>query len=320
VTDKTAEKYRRLHANFLAHARSRRCHSDDLELLDPTLDKYLDEKYLAGFPQSVLRDTAYAVAWQADLTLRDLPLSQKALRGVRKLCPDSSRNPVTWEAVLLIVDELTSSADSLDVLTGAAALVQFDSYARPSALLNALETDLFPPARGSPRSTWSLTFWPSTHKQTSKTGTQDDTVALGRNLSHRDDLHLVASALKKRTPKGAKLFPLCLVAYGGRLRAAAIRLGLPSADIVPHMLRHGGASMDALHDVPRDVIQERGQWAVARSVQRYSKHGRYLRELHQLTAAQLKRATALAATLPHRLAARLQSIPYVPLRVTRKKV
>eukprot|EP00972_Heterocapsa_arctica_P056934 8402244-Heterocapsa_arctica.AAC.1 len=62
--------------------------------------------------------------------MRDLPLSQKALRGVRKLCPDTSRNPATWEAVLLIVDELTSSADSIDVLAGAAAIIQFDSYAR----------------------------------------------------------------------------------------------------------------------------------------------------------------------------------------------
>ena len=123
-----------------------------------------------------------------------------------------------------------------------------------------------------------------------------------------------------RSPMGGKLFPLGLVAYGGRLRAAANRLGLPGSDIVPHMLRHGGASMDALHDVPRGVIQERGQWAVAKSVQRYSKHGRYLRELHQLTAAQLKRATALAAALPHRLAARLHQIPYVPVCVTRRTV
>jgi hypothetical protein len=320
VTDKTAEKYRRLHENFLAHARIRRRHPDDVELLDPTLDQYLDEKYLAGFPPSVLRDTAYAVAWHADLTLRDLPLSQKALRGVRKLCPDTSRNPATWEAVLLIVDELTSSADSIDVLAGAAAIIQFDTYARPSALLNSQESDLFPPARGSSRTAWSLTFWPSTKKQTSKTGTQDDTVALGQNLHHRDDLHLIAQALKKRTPKGGKLFPLGLATYGGRLRAAADRLGLPGSDIVPHMLRHGGASMDALHGVPRSDIQERGQWAVAKSVQRYSKHGRYLRELHRLTTAQLKKATALSSALPRRLAARLSSLPYVPIRVTRRKV
>jgi hypothetical protein len=81
-----------------------------------------------------------------------------------------------------------------------------------------------------------------------------------------------------------------------------------------------GCLHNALHDVPRNVIQERRQWAVARSVQSYSKHKRYLRELHQLTAAQLKRATALAAALPHRLAARLHQIPYVPVRVTRRKV
>jgi integrase len=52
------------------------------------------------------------------------------------------------------------------------------------------------------------------------------------------------------------LFPLGLAAYGTRLRIAAKRLGLPG--IVPHLLRHSGASMDALHDVLRGVIQERG--------------------------------------------------------------
>ena len=101
----------------------------------------------------------------------------------------------------------------------------------------------------------------------------------------------MAKVLKNRTPKNRKLFPLHLTDYGCRLRAASCRLGLRNTNIVPHMLRHGGASMDALHNMPRDVIQERGQWAVARSVQRYSKHGRYLRELHQLTDGQLKRAT-----------------------------
>ena len=227
---------------------------------------------------------------------------------------------MTWEAVLLIVDELCASADPADVLAGAAAMIQFDSYARPTALLNVCETDLFPPSRGSTSSAWSLTFWPSTTIKTSKTGTQDDTVTIGQNLSHRDGLHLVAKALKNRTPKNRKLFPLHLTDYGRRLRVASCRLGLRNANIVPHMLRHGGASMDALHKVPRDVIQERGQWAVARSVQRYSKHGRYLRELHQLTGGQLKRANALACTLPRRLAARLNSLPYVPSRVTRGKV
>jgi hypothetical protein len=116
------------------HAQSRQRHPDDIELLHPTLDKYLDEKYLAGFPQPALSDTSHAVAWHADLTLRDLPPSQKALRGNRTLCPDSSRNPVTGKTVLLIVDEPSSSADSFDVLTGAAGIIQFGLYARPSAL------------------------------------------------------------------------------------------------------------------------------------------------------------------------------------------
>ena len=104
MTDKTAEKYRRLYTNFAAHSRRLLDTAERLSLHDSALDKYLDEKFLEGYAPSVLRDTVYAVAWQLSVHLRDLPLSQTALRSLRKLCPDKSRNPVTWQAVLLIVD------------------------------------------------------------------------------------------------------------------------------------------------------------------------------------------------------------------------
>jgi hypothetical protein len=109
-----------------------------------------------------------------------------------------------------------------------------------------------------PMTSSSLTL-PSTSTLTRSTWHPGQHRALGQNLIYRGDLHLIAQALKKRTPKGGKLFPLGLATYGGRLRAAANQLGLPGSYIVPHMLRHGNASMDALHDVPRGVIQERGQ-------------------------------------------------------------
>ena len=106
MTDKTAEKYRRLYANFVAHSRHYLDTAESEILPDSAFEMHLDEKDLEGYAQSVLRDTVYAVAWHLNLHLRDLPLSQMALRGLRKLCPDQSRNPVTWEAVLLIVDAL----------------------------------------------------------------------------------------------------------------------------------------------------------------------------------------------------------------------
>jgi hypothetical protein len=90
-------------------------------------------------------------------------------------------------------------------------------------------------------------------------------------------------SLQKRALPNQRLLPLSLGRLQTLLAVARQRAGLPPT--VLHRLRHGGPSADALNGVADTVLQRRGRWAALKSVARYEKPGRYLRELGKLTAA-----------------------------------
>ena len=119
----------------------------------------------------------------------------------------------------------------------------------------------------------------------SKTRTQDDTIVIGESHTDRSWLNsLLSPLLLGLTPTGS-VFPFGPDRLRKWFESAAVQLDMSSAKFVPHMLRHGGPSMDSLAGYPLQEIQRRGQWAAIKSVLRYSKHGRYLRILHGLPLA-----------------------------------
>eukprot|EP00972_Heterocapsa_arctica_P030384 4474597-Heterocapsa_arctica.AAC.1 len=66
------------------------------------------------------------------------------------------------------------------------------------------------------------------------------------------------------------------------LRRASSAGSLPSPP-VPHQLRHGGPSADAVDGFSMKYIQVCGRWKHWSSCTRYMKHGRYLRRLSALS-------------------------------------
>ncbi|CAK0874830.1 unnamed protein product, partial [Prorocentrum cordatum] len=62
--------------------------------------------------------------------------------------------------------------------------------------------------------------------------------------------------------------------------------GLGKAKLHPYMMRHGGASDDALRQTRSlEAIKRRGRWAADTSVKRYEKHARVLKSLEGLPAS-----------------------------------
>eukprot|EP00972_Heterocapsa_arctica_P105505 15545302-Heterocapsa_arctica.AAC.1 len=59
------------------------------------------------------------------------------------------------------------------------------------------------------------------------------------------------------------LVGLSLAQYERRISWAVAQLGLGA--VTPHMLRHGGASCDAVGGAAVEFIQQRGQWSQTRS-------------------------------------------------------
>jgi hypothetical protein len=92
------------------------------------------------------------------------------------------------------------------------------------------------------------------------------------------------------------LFPtLTLRKYGETLAAAADRLGYSFLGLTPHMIRHSGPSNDRFENRRTLLaVQKRGRWAMSKSVNRYEKHARLLRQIHRLSPEQQLRAKAVS--------------------------
>lgn len=160
-----------------------------------------------------------------------------------------------------------------------------------------------------PRPHWAVIFFPSTESAVSKGFTQDDTVEVGSSTADRGWITSVARALYRRTPAASDpLFSLTLRSFETRFTALAAAAGL--RHVVPHQLRHGGPSVDAVHGCSAKAIQRRGRWASSRSVQRYMKQGRYLKAVAALPADFTQRFNAALRECQFQLPRKLRELPH----------
>ena len=147
--------------------------------------------------------------------------------------------------------------------------------------------------------------------RSSKTGEYDDTVILGLGDSARAWVPGLLEALLQRARRLGKTFlfeGLSLSAYERYFREAASAAGLKQLRMTPHSLRHGGPSTDVLTK-SRSLLEAKafGRWSMDRSVHRYEKHGRLLRQVGKLSLVQKAKANRLRLTLPRNLLKRLAS-------------
>ena len=270
--------------------------NSDMKLLDKHLDKFITQQFFEGVSFDQINTMVHGTLFMARLRMKHsaLPLTKATMKGFRRLAPSSTREPAPWEAVCLMARHLASRAqktkDPAPLDAAAAAVLQFDSYARPSATLSLEFQHVIPPPRGgtSGGKRWGLVFAPSDELATTKTNTQDDTVLLNTPAAHRDWISMIAAALRARARRhSAPLFGITLQVYEKLLKSACRDLQL-NIELTPHCLRHGGPSTDALLEVRNlDDIQKRGAWSARSSVLRYEKHGRLLKQLNRMSAAQL---------------------------------
>ena len=180
-----------------------------------------------------------------------------------------------------------------DTIAAAAALIHFDAFQRPAALLKLACKDAHRPASGrvaSPLRTWTLVFHPSTEAGFSKTRMQDDTTAVGMTAARHLWLGGLCAALHQssgREGPQALMFPISSGQYADALRRSSAALGF--AKVTPNLLRHGGASYDAINGGTHEAIRLRGQWRHPASCARYLKFGQYIRRRSSLCARAMAR-------------------------------
>ena len=121
--------------------------------------------------------------------------------------------------------------------------------------------------------------------------------------------------LRRICPSGERrIFDgLILTGYEHAVASAADELGLNAfrvVPVVPYTFRHTGSSNDFIQKRRSLLsIQKRGRWKHLRSVTRYEKAGRVLRQWAKLLLARQDRARKAAALFPAILLRDLRNIP-----------
>lgn len=135
---------------------------------------------------------------------------------------------------------------------------------------------------------------PSRSDNPRKTGQFDDSVVLG--TQGRAWIPSYVQRLVRDLRKGQPVFNSLTVAkYEKAFRRACQALGIAHLEISPHVVRHTGPSYDVFSGARSLVaVQKRGGWRAPKSVVRYEKAAKLLRQVGRLSATQ-QRAARLAA-------------------------
>eukprot|EP00438_Fugacium_kawagutii_P030492 Skav202355 [mRNA] locus=scaffold53:135298:136512:- [translate_table: standard] len=252
----------------------------DLKNLDKAVNSYLGFLFQDGAEYSEASYLIYGLQLvRCTVPKHDfLVVSKLSLSGWRKQEPGSMRVPVPEEFVF-DVGTLAIERKRLDIAV--AMVIQYDGYLRPSECLGLTVQHVNPP-HGRRYPHYSLVIAPAGLGETTKTGKTDDSLILG-DKAHNKKVGEILKWWLKRTDDA--LFPnLSLSQYEAWFKMSCRELRYRSTCIMPHVIRHAGASNDHYHGRRcLAAIQKRGRWMAKSSVSRYEKSALLLAAWKQAT-------------------------------------
>lgn len=229
-----------------------------------------------------------------------LPTARRALKGFIRDEPPRSADPLPVEALALLADHLIEQDTLESVFSATAMIVSYDLFLRPSEMLYLRGSDIKAPrvnkyqvavlvAQLDPEARSREAPRPA------KSGEFGDTIVAGLAALGLPFVPKALLALQLHEVRGAPLLdPLTLAQYENAFRKAARATGLSILRPTPHACRHGGASLAAFRGgLDAAGIQRRGRWVVAKSVRRYEKHGKLLRQIAKMDKTMVRRGAAL---------------------------
>ncbi|CAK0826815.1 unnamed protein product [Prorocentrum cordatum] len=236
---------------------------------------------------------------------------ERALAGWAKRARETVKDPAPQEVLL---DMAVWMLDHGRGESASCMALQLDDYARPSESVDLVLGNVLKPVvgvRGAPSRDWGIVFAPAELGFVAKTGQVDDSVALGS--PSRLWAPQVAEALATRASSGSRrsrgsqqagpttrLFDsLTLAQYERDFRDAAKALGYEKLNITPHTVRHTAPSHDIYHKHRSlEQVRRRGRWAAKKSVTRYERHAKLLKQYSKLTAVQIARVNKSVRQFP----------------------
>ena len=322
VSTASAASYRKHAKEFTEWARSQRLVTSTAAGLDVALERYLEVLFGQGLNPHKARMAIWGFSFAHDRPVDKsvLPRTHRALQGFLRAAPPAERDPMPWEACVLLCADLLDQGTSNDSQAAVVLILCFDGYFRPSECLRLTQNDLHVPtarrnlvavtvrqapldAEGSPadleRARKGLP-----RALPAKNGHFDGTVLFGEEASVKADRGFIVDLVRalKRSDQAEGLFSLSLAQLETCIRSSATRLRLQRLRLTPHTARHGGPSEDfarTARAIPD--IQNRGRWEHPKSVARYKKPGKLARQISLLPDAAAASFMAARKALPGRL-------------------
>jgi len=258
---------------------------DDVSVaeLDELFLDYIHVLHRTGLPLSPARHALYGMEMYMPHLRRQLVRSRQAIRGWRKLVPAVSHPPLTWELTNVIALQLAHHGHWR---YGVAVLLGFDCMMRVSELLALTTDDIaddYDCRIGMEHKGMVICL------RKTKTGTYKSVEVLEHQVI------ILLRNLLSLTKSGSRLFPSSDETFRRHFKHACMSLDL-SSNIVPHSLRHGGATRYlTVKKMRLEDVLLRGRWASTSTARIYIQQGRAM-----LLGQQKSKLSVLGADMaPH---------------------
>ncbi|CAK0884478.1 unnamed protein product [Prorocentrum cordatum] len=330
VQPRTVALHREAHRKFSQWAAEQHLRQVSMDETDLAMTRYLDHQYFQGLSIAHARNAVHGTIFVKDYPRRSpttMYRAKDALARWFKAGPDRVRDPLPWEAALLIADNL-AERDREGVAAAGAPLVSFDGYIRPINTLAITSREVSQRQAGPNPNYPSLvvTIAPQAddHGQqpapSTQSGDHDCTIVFGDQASLKANRGICRDALlwaSRKARRGRPLVDISLAKYEQIFNQAVADVKLSSLKVTPHCARHGGPSTAAalkLH--PLEATQKRGLWRSASSVRRSEKHGTLMRQIAKMTSTQLRSVPAALRRLQNMFKIRCPTHPALTARFT----
>ncbi|MDR3549717.1 MAG: hypothetical protein P4M11_15835 [Candidatus Pacebacteria bacterium] len=268
-------------------------------IVDRWITDYMKREFKNGGGYTRSSQALFALIFELPHLKSKLPHARRALKGWNNRRQQRSYPPLTWELTVVIAIRMAGLGRAAESI---ATLLAFDCYLRISEFTRLRRNDIAVPndARlGAAHTAMALRL------RNTKTGPNKWVSVASPQVAAALSDYLASSAIT-----GDEFaFPFSPSRYRILLRSVCVELGIGSLGIVPHSLRHGGATRDFMLGRTIEQIQHRGRWASMKSAGRYVQQGPALLLQSQVPADLVETGRLLADWLAPCLEQLRASVP-----------
>jgi len=264
IAASTRQKYDTAYAEFTAWAKTVGQPLLAPAQVDVALAMWMLKKYRDGYYPATGRTAMSAVLHRLPSCKWQLSLSSRSLRGWDRLKPSGMRPPLIWPLACAVACRAVEFGHTL---VGVAVLLSFSGLLRIGEVLGIRVCDVAD--YGDRRMAGAPDLWITLSH--TKTG-PNQAVSIDDVWAQRLVRFAVAFRKLNGAGKGAldSLFGVTEQQYRAVFRRACDSLSVPTA-VVPHSLRHGGATHRLIVlKQPHDAVRRHGRWVSPKSLDHYT--------------------------------------------------